>query len=140
MINIRFCLLESSWFKDSSAKRAKIEKYKKRNSSGLPPNKRSTCLLVQSLSHVWFFVTPWTAALQASLSSTICWSLLKLKSFELVTSSKYLILCRPLSSCLQSFPASEFFSRAGSSHQLVKVLELQLQHLSFQWIFSNDFL
>ena len=36
----------------------------------------------QSLRHVWLFVTPWTAARQASLASTICWSLLKGTSVE----------------------------------------------------------
>ena len=36
--------------------------------------------IVQLLSHVRFFVTPWTAACQAPLSSTILWSLLKLMS------------------------------------------------------------
>ena len=46
----------------------------------------------------------------------------------------------PFSSCLQSFPASGFFSNVSSSHQLAKVLEFQLQHQSFQWIFRVDFL
>ena len=52
---------------------------------------------VQSLSPVWLFVTPWTAAGQASLSITNSQSLLKLKSIELVMPSKHLILCHPLS-------------------------------------------
>ena len=47
------------------------------------------------LSHVRLFVTPWTAARQASLSITNSWSLLKLMSIELVMPSNYLILCRP---------------------------------------------
>jgi len=38
--------------------------------------------IVQSLSYVWFFVTPWTAAHQASLSFPISWSLFKLMSIE----------------------------------------------------------
>ena len=38
--------------------------------------------VVQSLSHVWLFATPWTVACQASLSFTICWSLFKPKSIE----------------------------------------------------------
>ena len=42
----------------------------------------------------------------------------------------------PFSSCLQSFPASGSFS----SHQVAKVLEFQLQHQSFRWIFRTDFL
>jgi len=51
---------------------------------------------VQSLSHVWLFSTPWTAAHQASLSITNSWSLLKLMSIESVMSSNHLILCCPI--------------------------------------------
>ena len=46
---------------------------------------------VQSISRVWLFVTPCTAACQASLSSTNSWSLLKFMSIELVMSSNHLI-------------------------------------------------
>ena len=83
-----------------------------------------TCLWissVQSLSYVWLFVTPWTAARQASLSITNSWSLLKLMFIESVMPSNYLILCRPFSSCLQSFPesgsfpVSSFFASGGQS-------------------------
>ena len=59
--------------------------------------------LAQSLSCVQLFMTPWTAACQASLSITNFWSLLKLMSIELVMPSNYLILCHLLSSHLQSF-------------------------------------
>ena len=62
---------------------------------------------VQSLSHVWLFETPWTAAHQASLSIT--GSLLKLMSIESVMPSNHLI---PFSSCLQSFPASGSFLKS----------------------------
>ena len=55
------------------------------------------------------FVMPWTAAHQASLSITNSWSLLKLMSIESVMPSNRLILLHPLSSCLQSFPASGSF-------------------------------
>ena len=51
---------------------------------------------VQSLSHVWFFANPWTAARQAFLSTTNSQSLPKLMSIESVMPSNYLILCRPL--------------------------------------------
>ena len=51
---------------------------------------------VQSLSHVRFFVIPWTAACQDSLSITNSWSWLKLMSIESVMPSNHLILCRPL--------------------------------------------
>ena len=66
-------------------------------------------VVIQSLSCVWLFVTPWTAALQASLSSTISQSLLKLTSTEAVMPSNHLVLCCPLSSCPQSFSASRSF-------------------------------
>ena len=48
-------------------------------------------VVVQLLSHVWLFSTPWTTAHQASLSLTISQSLLKLMSIELVMSSNHLI-------------------------------------------------
>ena len=51
---------------------------------------------VQSLSRVWLFATPWTAAHQASLSITNSWSLPKLMSIESVMPSNHLILCHPL--------------------------------------------
>jgi len=50
------------------------------------------CFVVQSLSHVWLFATPWTVAPQASLSFTISQSLLKFMSTELVMPSNHLIL------------------------------------------------
>ena len=51
---------------------------------------------VQSLSHVWLFANPWTAACQTSLSITDFQSLLKLMSIESVMPSNHLILCRTL--------------------------------------------
>ena len=53
--------------------------------------------------------TPWTAALQASLSITNSWSLLKLIFIELVLPSNHLILCRPLLLLLSSFPSMRVF-------------------------------
>ena len=53
-------------------------------------------VFVQSLSCVQLFVTPWTAACQASLCHTISWHLLKFMSIELVMPSNHLILCHPL--------------------------------------------
>ena len=52
-------------------------------------------VIVQSLSHIRFFASPWTAARQASLSFTIFWNLFKLMSVELVMSFNHLILCHP---------------------------------------------
>ena len=66
-------------------------------------------VVVQSLSHVQLFVIPWTAAQQASLSSTVSRSLLRFMFIELVMPSNHLILCRPLLLCPQSFPASGSF-------------------------------
>ena len=63
---------------------------------------------VQSFSRVWLFVTPWTAAWQASLSITNSRSLLKFKAIRSVMPSNHLILI-PFSSCLQSFPSSGSF-------------------------------
>ena len=65
-------------------------------------------IVVQSISHVRLFVTPWTTAPQASLPFTIFWRLLKLMCLESVMPSNHLILCRPFS-CLQSFPVSGSF-------------------------------
>ena len=62
---------------------------------------------VQLLSHVRLFVTPWTAALQASLSFTISLSLLKLMSIELVMPS---ILCCPFLLLPSIFPSLRVFS------------------------------
>ena len=64
---------------------------------------------VQLLSHVRLFVTPWTAARQASLSITNSQSMLKLMSIELVIPSTISSSVMPFSSCLQSFPASGSF-------------------------------
>ena len=65
----------------------------------------------QSFSCVRLFVTPWTAAHQASLSITNSWNLLKLMSIKSVMLSNHLILCHPLLLCHQSFPASGSFPR-----------------------------
>ena len=65
---------------------------------------------IQSLSCVWLFAAPWTAACQAYLSITNSWSLLKLKSIELVMPSNHLILCRPLLLPPSIFPNISVFS------------------------------
>ena len=65
---------------------------------------------VQSLSHVWLFVTSWTKAQQASLSITSSWSLLKLMSIEPVMPSNHLILCHPLLLLLSILPSVMVFS------------------------------
>ena len=66
-------------------------------------------IVVQLLSHVWLFATPWTAACQASLSFTISWSLLKLMSLESVMTFNHLILCHPLLLLPSIFPSIRIF-------------------------------
>ena len=98
-------------------------------------------VVVQSLSPVQLFATPRTTALQASLSFTISLSLLKLMSVESMMPSNCLILCHPLfPSALNLSQHQGLFQWVSFLKQVAKVLELQLQHLSFQWIFRVDFL
>ena len=75
---------------------------------------------VQSLSRVRLFVTPWTAACQASLAITDSLSLLRLMLVKLVMPSNHLILCRHPSPAFnlsqhQSFLVSQFFALGGQS-------------------------
>ena len=72
-------------------------------------------IVVQSPSRVQLFVTPWTAAHQASLSFTISQNLLKLVSFELVMPFNHLILHHPhllpsIFPNIRSFPMSQLFT------------------------------
>ena len=95
-------------------------------------------VVVQSLSHVRLFVTPWREAHQASLSFTISWGLLKLMSIELV------MLCYPLppsslfafslSPGSGSFPMSWLFASVGQSTGASASASV------LQWIFRVDFL
>ena len=71
-------------------------------------------------------VTPWTAAHQAPLSFTVSWSLLKFMAVESVMLFTHLILCCTLLLLPSIFPSVRVFSRAVSSHQVAKVLELKL--------------
>ena len=86
-------------------------------------------VVVQSLSCVQLFVTPWTAAHQTSLSSTVSQSLLKFMSVESVMLSNCLICC-PLLLYLQSFsasgcfPMSHVFSSSGQSIGAVLVYKV----------------
>ena len=66
---------------------------------------QETNVVIQLLSHVLLFVTPWTVACQAPLPSTISCSLLKLISIESVMPSIHLILCCPLSSSINLSPS-----------------------------------
>ena len=72
-------------------------------------------LCCSSLSHVWLFATPWTAAHQASLSFAISQSLLRFMSIVPVMPLNHLILCRPL--LLPSiFPNIRVFSHESALH------------------------
>ena len=94
---------------------------------------------VQWLSHVWIFVTPWTAVFQPFLSNTSAQSLLKLMSIELVMPSKHLflpLLNRPLLllplifTASGSFQMSQFFVSGGQSISVsasVSVLPMNIQ-------------
>ena len=71
---------------------------------------------VQPLRRVWLSATPWTAALQASLSTTSSQSLLKLMSIESVMPSNHLILCRPLLLLPSILPRIRVFSSESVLH------------------------
>ena len=88
--------------------------------------------LVQLPSPVRLFATPWTAAHQTYLSITNSRSLPKLMFIELVMPSNHLILSSPSPPAFSLSQYQGLFQGVSSSHQVVKVLELQLQHLSFQ--------
>ena len=71
---------------------------------------------VKSLSRVRLLATPWTAAHLVSLSFTISWSLLKLRSIESVMPFNHLLLCRPLLLLPSIFPSIRVFSNESALH------------------------
>ena len=73
-------------------------------------------IIVQQLSRVWLYATPWTAACQASLSITNPQSLLKLMSIKSVMPSNHLILCCPLLLLPSIFPSIRVFSNQLALH------------------------
>ena len=93
----------------------------------------------QSLSHVWFFATPWIAAHKASLSITNSCTLLKQTHVHRVGDA-----IQPSHSLPSPSPAFNLSQHQGifqwvcSSHQVAKVLEFQLRHQSFQWTLRTD--
>ena len=76
----------------------------------------TTLFVVQLLSHVLLFATPWTTACQAPLSFMVSQSLLKLMSIESGTSSNHLILCRPFPLLPSIFPSIRVFSNETTLH------------------------
>ena len=71
------------------------------------------CICCSSV-HVQLFATPWTAALQVSLSIANSWSLLKLMSIELVMPSNHLILCCPILLLPSVFSSIKVFSNESA--------------------------
>ena len=92
---------------------------------------------VQLLSRVWLFMTPWTAARQASLSISNSWTHVHQVSDAIQPSHP---LSYPSPPALNLSQHQGLFQWVSSSHQVAKGLELQLQHQSFQWIFRTEFL
>ena len=96
-------------------------------------------VVLQSLSHVRFFVTQWTVAYEASLSFALFRSLLKLMSIELMMPSNSLNLYHsPSPPAFNLSLYQVLFQWVSSSHEVAKVLDLQLHYQAFQWIFRID--
>ena len=90
---------------------------------------------VQSLSRVWLFATPWTAACQASLSITNPRSLLKLMSIKSVMPSNHLILCQLLLLLPSIFPSIRVFS----SESVLRIRWPKYWSFSFSISPSNEY-
>ena len=90
---------------------------------------------VQSLSHVRLFVTPWTAALQASRSVTNSWSLFKLMSIKSMMLSTHLILWHPLLLLPSIFPSIRVFS----SESILHIMWPKYWSFSFSISSSNEY-
>ena len=105
--------IETSKFLQKKKKKTKLEYYHFETPSELMYlgiEQQQLFISVQLLSHVCLFAAPWTAALQASLSITNSWSILKLMSIESVMPSSHLILCHPFLLPLSIFPRIRVFS------------------------------
>ena len=92
-------------------------------------------VVVQALSPIWLFATPWTAAHQASLSFTISLSLLKLMSIESVMPSNNFILCCPLLLLPTIFPSIRVFS----NESVLCIRWPKYQSFSFSISPSNEY-
>ena len=92
-------------------------------------------VVVQSLSRVRLFATPWTAAPQASLSFTISWGLLRLTSIELVMPSNHLLLCHPLLLLPSIFCSIRVFSNESA----LRVRSPMYWNFSFSISPSNEY-
>ena len=98
-----------------------------------PHSAHHSHIVVQSLSRVWLFVTPWTSAHQAFLSFTISQSLLRLLSIQSVMPYNHLILCHPLPLPPSNFPSIRVFSNESA-------LRIRCpQHWNFSISSSNEY-
>ena len=92
-------------------------------------------LLPFSLCRVQLSATPWTAARQISLSSTVSWSLLKPMSTESVMPSNHLTLCRPLLLLPSIFPSIRLFSKESA----LRIRWPKYWSFSFNFSVSNEY-
>ena len=95
----------------------------------------SSMNLVQLLSRLQLFATPWTTARQASLSITNSWSLLKLMSIESVMPSNHLILCCRLFLLPSVFPSIRVFS----NESVLRIRSPEYWSFSFSISPSNEY-
>ena len=95
----------------------------------------SPLVVVQSLSLVQLFATPWTATHQASLS--ISWSLLKLMSIDSMMPSNHLILCHPFLLLPSIFPSIKIFSNESHLLPTPNIFMVQEKHEGPHTIFLN---
>ena len=128
------------WFESAELKWMNLEPVASQSEVSQKETKYICISSVRLLSRVCLFVTPWPAACQVSLSITNSQSFLKLMSIKSVMPSKHLVLCCPILLLPSIFPSIRVFFNESSSIQVAKVLELQLQNQSFQWIFRTDLL
>ena len=91
--------------------------------------------IIQLLSHIWFFATPWTAAYQASLSFTISQDLLKLRSIELTMPQNHLSLYCPLLFLPSLFPSIRVFSNESA----LCIRRTKYWSFSFSISLSNEY-
>ena len=103
-------MLSFPWRKEQSLE------FKSGWNSSNPFSVPGTVVVVQLLSCVRSFATPWTAAHQASLSFSLSRSLLKIMSIESVMPSNHLILCHPLLLLPSIFPSIRVFSNKSALH------------------------
>ena len=117
---------------DTSGDESKVRCYRKQY-----------CIVVQTFSHVWLFATPWMAVYHSWYAGMLPGPSLspRVHSNTCLLSWWYCpTILPPSPSALNLSQHQGLFQWVGSSHQGAKVLELQFQHQSFQWIFRVDFL